>query len=210
MNKRIPVAVAAALVAVVVGATVAGCNKSGSSGSHASGSSTSAGSSSASSSSSISGPSSTAAGKPEKSPDGSFSLVLPQSLEVMPNDSKDENPGIFAMGKADDGMFIAGVIKGDDRGATPRDSLEKAGKSFSEEWKGTFDSADIKPATVDGEPAYQSSVSFPGTPDRPGDRHGQIVCVQHGDNQYGVFYAAASDSVDAEFEAIIRSWKWTA
>jgi hypothetical protein len=200
VNNRISMAVCAAVLAVAIGGTVAGCNKSGGGGTA---------SSSASSSSSTSAPTSTPAGKAEKSPDGKFTVVLPESLEIMPTDSSDKEPGLFAVGKADDTMFIAGVITGDDRGNTPRESLEKGGKGFADEWKGTFDPANIKPATLDGEPAWQSSLSFPGTAERPGDRSGQILCVQRGDTQYGLFYATASPSFEADFEAIKSSWKWT-
>src|SRR4030081_1173862 len=104
VNYRISVAVFAAVLGVAIGGTVAGCNKSGGGGTA---------SSSASSSSSTSAPTSTPEGKAEKSPDGKFTVVLPESLEVMPTDSTDKEPGIFAVGKADDAMFIVGTITGD-------------------------------------------------------------------------------------------------
>jgi hypothetical protein len=107
-------------------------------------------------------------------------------------------------------MFIAGVIPPEERGSTCRETVEKAGPEFAKEWNGTFEAGNIKSATVDGEPAWRSTLTFPSTPERPYDQRGEVLCVQHRDVQYGVFYGGPPESAEAEFDAIIGSWKWSA
>jgi hypothetical protein len=108
----------------------------------------------------------------------------------------------------DASMFIVGVIDGKDRLATCKESLEKGLPDILDAFKGTQDPAGSQSVTVDGDSATQTAISFGETEMMPASR-GAMMCIEHGDKQYGVIFKTPEQTADADFTAVVNSWKWS-
>jgi hypothetical protein len=62
----------------------------------------------------------------------------------------------------------------------------------------------VESTTIDGEPAF-------GCDYKMGDMPGRYTVVRHGDNQYSINFngRTAFDAAKADYEAILKSWKWS-
>jgi hypothetical protein len=207
-NNRIPVAVFAAVAAMVIGGAVTGCNKSGSSVSQSSTSSAASGSSSsASSSASQSTSAKPGGGQTVKSSNGSFSVVLPAYLKVE-TDNQGEDMQLQASGQDDKALLLAGKSKPDERGATCKESIDKAMPDITEFWNATVDPSGIETLTVDDEQGARANMTFHNT-EKSFDTRGGVLCARHGADEYALFFMADPATADADFSTIVDSWKWS-
>jgi hypothetical protein len=196
----------AALAASVIGGAVAGCSKSGGGGSQPSSNTTTAAASAPSSvatSSSASTP--PPSGKTVEAYDGSFTVVVPDSLNVHPKVT-DGHTILEAIGNGGKAILSTELTSPDERGATCKDTIEKVGPAAADAWGGTFDPSSIQSVTVDGESGSRGNPELKdiGT----GERVGAILCVRHHDAEYLFTYFGMADPGKQDVEAIIGSWKW--
>jgi hypothetical protein len=220
MSKpRIAASAFATIVAVIVGGMVTSCDKQNT----ASAQPTTATVAPVASSTATVAPvaSSTAAGSPTPPPtanpapgvpvtaaDGSFTVTLPTTLNVDPaNPNKNESDSLIsALGKGGNSMFSASVTPAEQRGNTCQESLAKTSTGLAKKFQATVDPGGPTEATVDGETGYRQSLTL----NSDNGRGFALLCVRHHGVEDTVFYAAPTDSIGADLDAIIGSWKWAA
>lgn len=147
LKKQISIAGCAGLVAIVIGGALAGCTKSGTADAQPTTTAATVASSSTSSPGQSTAPP-PASGQTVKAADGSFTVTLPDSLNVdpaKPNAHSEENL-IFAPGNGMKSMFMAGVLPSEFHGNTCQDSLAKAGSAVSKKLHATIDPGGVIPS----------------------------------------------------------------